>query len=420
MRKVLIPILILSSFRVAAQQISFQQLLASAQSQDVIQAQKTLTVQQIQTKVQQSKRLPLIYGDANIQRNLIVPVTPVPAIAFDPNAQPGAIIPLRFATDWSSKAGLQLALDVFNPVNHAQIKESKINEQKASVTSKYTEQTFRNQLIDLYAQAVLAQSQLAVATENLTTYSNTYKILEERFRAGRLSEIEHNNALKKMYELEQLAQEAHTVLMNKCIALLPYMDVDFSATFSTNLNELLNYSANDYQTENSELVALDLTLNDAKLKNLNLQALPKLTINGYYGAQFFDNDLKLFNNNYWYGSSYVNLTLRLPITETYERGLQKKRLGIEKEILVSQLEAATQDEMVQQKQKQINVAKYQQKIQQLQKILVLMESNVTITNSKLLEGTILVNELNTAIDAAVEQQQKLWQAQYDYLQAVIN
>lgn len=420
MRTLFIPFLLISFSSLNAQDISIQQVLESAQSQNVIQAQKQLTVQEIQTKVQKSKRLPLIYGDANLQRNLVVPVTPVPAIAFDPNAAPGSITYLRFATDWTAKAGLQMSLDVFNPLNHAQIKEARIQQQKAEEDNKTAHLDFKQLLFDLYAQVVLAQEQEKVAEATLKLYNETFQILEERYNAGRLSQIEMNNAWKKIYELEHLAQEANAVAINKRIALLPYIPLNLKEHFSTSIQELAEMNQYEADFSKSTQIGLDMELNQSKLRNLNLQALPKLTLNGYYGTQFFDNDLRLFNAAHWYGSSFVNLTLRLPITETYERSLQRKKLSIEQQILESQYAAARTETSVAEAQANNELLMLSSKIEKYKQILQLLQQNVSIMQAKVKEGTVLISELNVAIEAEQDQQKKVWQAQYDYLQKILS
>src|SRR5690554_5809984 len=61
------------------------------------------------------KRIPQIYGDFNLQQNLIIPSTPVPAKAFDPNAGDDELMLLRFTTKWTSNVGVNASYDLFNP-----------------------------------------------------------------------------------------------------------------------------------------------------------------------------------------------------------------------------------------------------------------------------------------------------------------
>lgn len=317
----LIGICSVCSLNIFAQDVSLEEVLRNSTNQNVIQADKQVEVEKIKLKIQQSKRVPNIFGEANLQRNLIVPTTPVPAIAFNPNAADGEIMPLRFATNWTAKAGLQLSFDIFNPEIEGNIREAKLRQQKALIDQKEAKRNAENDIRNLYAQVVLAQNQYLVAKELLDNYLVTLEIMKLRYESGRISEIEMNNTLKKVYELEQLEKEAQMVLLNKKIALLPYYNVDFNANFSTSIEEVLSGTKATYSKSNTESLEIDRALNELKINNINMLAAPKLTLNGYLGSQFYNNQFRLFDTDYWFGTSYLNVALRLPITEAYELSL---------------------------------------------------------------------------------------------------
>ena len=114
MKKIFVSLFLCGCSLGFGQDLSLKDALFQAKSYKKEQGLLEVQVQEIQQKINRRKQLPLLTGEANLQRNLIIPVTPVPSIAFDPNAQPGEITPLKFATDWSAKAGLQVSWDVFN------------------------------------------------------------------------------------------------------------------------------------------------------------------------------------------------------------------------------------------------------------------------------------------------------------------
>src|SRR5699024_7147351 len=71
---------------------------------------------------QKWQKIPEIYANYNLRYNLIIPTTPVPAIAFNPAAKKGEIMPLRFSTDWISSGGINLNYDLFNPNKNGKTK----------------------------------------------------------------------------------------------------------------------------------------------------------------------------------------------------------------------------------------------------------------------------------------------------------
>lgn len=418
MKKLILYISLLTSYRVYAQELTLEAAMERAKSGALTQAASQQLANDIQLKIQKSKRIPLIYGEGNVQRNLIVPVTPVPAIAFNPNAAPGEITPLRFATDWSAKAGLQFSVDLFNPTNRAAITEAKINKLKGDLDYNDANADLRKNIIDLYAQVVLAQQQEAVAAATLKTYTETLAIIEARFNAGRVDAIEKNNAQKKYLELEQLLKEASAVVLNKQIALVEFLDFDINDTFTTQLSDIYN-QIKPLANYKIEQLSLEEQLASLKINNIKLEALPKISINGYYGSQFFNNDLKLFNSEYWYGNSFINVSLRLPITEVFERNLTAKRLRAEYDIAKNKVETAIQHDEIKKQTNSNNVKTSASKIEQLQKTVALVAENVNILTSQVQQGRILVTQLNNEVETYLDQNKKLWQAEYDYLKALL-
>ena len=416
----LIGIFSVCSLNIFAQDVSLEEVLRNSTNQNVIQADKQVEVEKIKLKIQQSKRVPNIFGEANLQRNLIVPTTPVPAIAFNPNAADGEIMPLRFATNWTAKAGLQLSFDIFNPETEGNIREAKLRQQKALIDQKETKRTADNEIRNLYAQVVLAQNQYVVAKELLDNYLVTLEIMKLRYESGRISEIEMNNTLKKVYELEQLEKEAQMVLLNKKIALLPYYNVDFNANFSTPIEEVLSGTKATYSKSNTESLEIDRALNELKIKNINMLAAPKLTLNGYLGSQFYNNQFRLFDTDYWFGTSYLNVALRLPITEAYERSLQKKQLKYENTILESKLLNSNSNDNIVELQRRNDIQILEDKVKNQERIVKLSDSNKAILKAQVEEGTVLVTEYNKELESYLDQMKKYWQAQYDLLQKTLN
>ncbi|WP_177765522.1 TolC family protein [Flavobacterium sp. I3-2] len=414
MKKIVIYISLLISAQTFGQELSLSKALELANNREYKQAELDVLKQEINLKIQKNKRLPLLYGEANIQRNLIVPVTPVPAIAFDPNAQPGEITPLKFATDWSAKAGLQLSLDLFNSQNQLKIKQAENLTKKSELSRKESVETFKNLIIDLYAQTYLAQQQFELSIQNENNYKETLAVLIKRNEAGRASDLEKNTALQKAYELTLTADEAEMVLKNKWLQLANYLDISAFDLISTSIEEIIyvNYETSDFEIEQLQL---DLDAKQIEIRNNKLSSIPKLTFNAFYGGQFYDNQLKINQSENWFGNSYVNLTLRIPLTENFETSLKNKQFEYEKEITQNKIEILTQEKQTSELQKQNEILLLTQKINTFKQIVALAETNVSIIKSQVDAGTVLITEYTKEIENLFSQNQKLWQLNYDLL-----
>lgn len=401
------------------QNLSLEKALQLGTYSKVEQAQQEIALAQIKLKIQRTKQLPLIYGEANVQRNLIVPVTPVPSIAFNPNAQAGDITPLKFATDWSAKAGLQASLDLFNPTNKINIQEVKQQVKKAELEKQITSENLKNKIITIYAQGVLAQQQLQFAMINAKAYQHTYQVILNRFKAGRVTSYEKNNAEKKNIELVYLVQDAENVLANQFVQLSEFIDISTVDSLSTSMNQMLDEVQITNSIAEEQRIELNQNYSQIQAQKNKLLYLPKLTLNAFYGSNFFNNSLDLGNTNYWYGNSYVNLTLRIPISEAYETHLKAKQIALQNQNISTQLSEANTATALKVTQKINEIVSLKNKIDMLEKALVYSEQNLKFVQDKVNGGRALVSEFSTEFDGYLQDQKKLWQAQYDLITKLI-
>ncbi len=419
MKNKILHLLLFCVVGVQAQTLSYTQALERAQSVSVEKADKELAVAQLKLKIQKAKQIPLIYGEANLQRNLVIPVTPVPSIAFDPSAQPGEITPLKFATNWSARAGVNGSWDLFNPVAIANRADAKNQVNLAEIEREIAQQEIHKQITTTYAQAVLAQQQLYVANELVKVYKKVSDIVNTRFNAGRASAYDKNNADKKLGELNYLVLEAESVLTNQFLNLADYVDVAGIDSLSTSFDLLVEQTTNaNFNAEEKRILAKQEF--NAKQKRLSqLQSLPKVTLNAYYGSNYYDNSLQPFTSSNWFGNSYVNLNVRIPLTEIYENSLKSKQVLLENEVLQTNLKEINQQDSKKQTQKLNTILALINKVEMQKKALRLSQENYNIVALRVEEGRSLLTELATEFDVYLQDHKNVWQSQYDLILKIV-
>jgi len=419
MKKLFLSIFLCGCSVVFGQDLSLQEALLQAKSYKKEQGVLELQIQEIQQKINRRKQLPLLTGEANLQRNLIIPVTPVPSIAFDPNAQPGEITPLKFATDWSAKAGLQLSWDVFNPQKKWTNKQTNIQYEKAKINDALTKENLEKEIIDLYAQAYLAQQQLDIAIDKEANYSEVLNVIVQRVEAGRSSEYEKNSALKTYQEIQMNRKEAQIVLQNKFVALMNYLDVSAYSNFNTTIEEILNLEIARNSNLEQQLLLWDVRLNEEEIAFNKKTYLPTLTLNGYYGAQFYDNQLNLFNANNWFGNTYISLGIKLPISQWLEKSAEQEKLNLQNRLATAKLNELKQNDTQIDAQRVNDLALFNEKVKKQKEIIKLSELNLKIVKAQFDEGTILITEYNKEVQNTQDEFKKLWQYQYDLVSKII-
>lgn len=286
------------------------------------------------------RRIPQIYGDFNTQRNLIIPVTPVPANAFRSDAPEGELIPLRFTTKWTSNTGLNADVDIFNPEKRSAYAESRIQAEIKKTEKELEENDLRYSLDEAYAAAVIATEQLTLAVYDTLANHNVWKMSTEQFKAGRLMQTDlnqvkadRNNALNHFEEAQKILKQAKAELM----LLMGYEPSDQDTLELTDDIESLYlfYQGNEISATQSvtlKKLKQEENLLSVQLSNTRAGFLPTISLKGYYGASYFDNNLEIFKGNNWYGNSFISLGLRLPITQSLERSRKLTEIRLQSEV----------------------------------------------------------------------------------------
>ncbi|UZJ62997.1 TolC family protein [Sphingobacterium sp. KU25419] len=323
MKKILIIILAIFPIFVQAQTLSIEQLWNNV-DQSLTHQQDLLRkeIKEQELKEIKSSRIPVFYMDANLQRNLIIPTTPVPAIAFDPNALDGAIIPLKFATKWSSKAGIQMEWSLFDPKRQLNEKQQSLEIQKAEIISDQHKQDWKHDATLAYASVVLATQQYEMALKDSASYEDILEISKTRYEAGRLPSNQYLSAQQE-YERKRITlYEAWSVLIDADLELRKYTNLENTQTLSSNIGAIKGF-VEHLKKENFAIksIALDQQINLLQRRSIKKQLLPTLTANAYLGKQYFSNEFRLDKNNAWYGNSYVNIALRIPFLLISQRNL---------------------------------------------------------------------------------------------------
>ena len=423
MNRIILPILIiLTGISISnAQELSIQDLWNEVDKTYSIQEKRlNREVQEEQLRIRKSERIPVIYGDVNLQRNLIIPTTPVPAIAFDPKADEGAILPLKFSTKWNSKAGIQLEWDLFNPTKRSQRKEDQINLEKAKVSELQSKQEWKINATLAYASIVLATEQYKAALADSILYSEINNINKDRYEAGRLSSSEYIVSQQELLRKRINIHESWSILEEANLELGRYYPLERISVLKNNIEEIVSLTDSiGEENFDQQLITLDEELARVQLEGIKRQVLPILSFNAYYGGQFFSNSFNIVNKNYWYGYSYANLGLKIPISAYFTNSASIRQAALNEKIFRNQLAETKDSDEIDLKQKSSKIISQNKRIKSLEEIKDLAAQNKAEKLESYDAGRILLTEFNKANSDYLKSCQDLWQAKYDLLKITI-
>lgn len=375
------------------------------------------------------KRMPLVYGDANLQRNLIIPVTPVPANAFDPAAPEGELRPLRFTTQWTSNAGINGSFDLFNPQKRGAIQEAKIQEELTRLENAFTENEMVYEAGVAYLSALIAAEQLRLALVDTLTQSQILAMSQEQFDEGRLLlsvlnqvKADRNNALNNFEEAQQIFEDNKAILL---YALGYRPDEKVEVDFVDNLESLFeaHQHAGDADTINS--LAYDRLLQNRALLTTRIQTerssyLPSLTFNAYYGANYFDNSFGLLKSANWNGNSFVNVGLRLPISEGVERSRRISRLKLQQQADELRYEDEQNKNTLDYLAAEREATRYYKSYQRARENFLLAEQNLRLAKEQFDSGRLLIGDLSLANYNYQREKNNYLNVSYNFISSKLN
>lgn len=368
-----------------------------------------------------SDRIPVFYVDANLQRNLIIPTTPVPAIAFDPTAPEGAIIPLKFATKWSSKAGIQLEWQLFDPQRRALEEEQKLKMEQAQLQKLQVAQDWKRDATLAYAAVVLATEQYELALQDSAAYAEILDVSRMRYEAGRLSLAEYVSAQQEFERKRIQLHEAWAVLLDGDQELRLYVDLLGTRSLSTDIAGIIAFLDPREQVNYVlQSLVLDQKITALQQASVRRQLWPSLSFNGYLGEQYFSNSLRLGQRDQWFGNSFVNLALRWPLSAYFTAGPTLRKLSFAAELQARQIQQEKLSESVQQSQRLVRVAAARSKLSSLERIEALAAELRGERQVGFLAGRVLLSDYNEALSAWIRCRQDLWQSQYELIQYLLD
>ena len=422
MKKLIPYIFAILPIALQGQTISIQQLWENA-DQNLKYQQNQLQSQILQQELLEIKtnRIPVFYIDANTQRNLITPTTPVPAIAFDPNAREGAIIPLKFATKWSSKAGLQVEWNIFDPKRKVEEKQKQLEIQKSELEQKLTLQNWKKEATLAYASIVFATEQYNQAQEETKIYQEIVSINKERYEAGRESSANYIAAQQELERHKIHVYESWSILQEADQELRKYTNLDSIQNLSSNFNDIKNdIQGLDNTNYDVKSLEVDKNISDLQLASVKKLLLPTLSFNGYLGEQYFSNELKLSRKEDWFGNSFANLAVRIPLSGYFTTQPTIRKIALNADFIDKQLQDITHNDNIDAIQRKLKMITVEKKIESFHKIEKLALQNKNEQHEAYKAGRILLTDYSQALMNYKKAKQDIWQAEYDLLQILID
>ena len=370
-----------------------------------------------------SQGLPQLTGNVDYQNFLKQPVTLIPGEIA--GGEPGSFVPVRFGTKQSINAAATWNQLIFDGSYIVGLQSVRTLLQLSENAKIKTDIEVKKAIISAYGNVLLAEESVEILKQNLETvrknFSDTQKIYEnglaeeedvERLEITLLTLENNLNRSERMREISYemlnltlgIPNEAEVTLTEELEELaLQYYDLALLA------QEIEVEKTIDYRIafNNTEYAKIQERLEKAK-------ALPSLTGFVNYGYQGYSETFSFFNEDQeYFAQSVLGVSLNIPIFSSGMRSSRTAQRKIEYEQSLLDLQETESEVRL-----QIETAKsdYEFSLENLEaqkRSLALAERIEDKNQIKFFEGLASSFELSEA-------QTQLYQAQQNYLQAMLD
>ena len=396
---------------------------------DMINARLDVSFSEHETKRQIRRYLPQITATADFRNYLKLPTTILPGAII---GKPGENIRAKFGSKNDINAGIKAEQEIFDPSLISSIQTSKVNEHLAenqvTLQKKNTELLIRQD----YYTALLAREKYHLSIKNLHNYRMLLDISQSRLENKQINPFDYHQINVKYQNQKQQVTADSLDYINSLAQLkldiglpspqeLNLSDSSMIQLVSANSSFINNTSPNINSIPEFKSLQIQQDLNEKNIIENHRNYLPTLSAYAFIGSQYFSDRLVLANSQNWYGSSYIGLSLSLPVFDGLQKSAEAQKLSIKRRELQNQVQNFKQQFPEQETITRRNIDIAMRKARILRSDMNLTEQKLSMQQKRYKLGLIPLDELlNTEIQYSNDQQnyqdalQNLLNAQLQY------
>ena len=279
--------------------------------------------------------LPRVDAEAQFQNFLELPVSLVPATAFDSNAPADKFTELKFGTDYNTTARITATQLLFDGSYIVGLQASRTFKSFAEKSLEKTEIMVREDVAQAYYLGLIAEENAQLLQEIVVT---TEKLLEETKKIYQEGFMEEQHVDQLQLTLNNINNSLTEAKRQKEIALnlLKFqMGMDLSTTISLTDNmETLLLAVNpedalskEFKVENNienQIIKVNEDLMKLNLRKEKFSFAPQIAAFFNHQQQNMSNKFEVFNGGTWYPSTLWGISIKVPIVSG---GMRLAKMG---------------------------------------------------------------------------------------------
>lgn len=280
-------------------------------------------------KLQESKRRYItdVTSDFTIQYNPTIQTSIIPIGQFNAQNPTNETRAVQFGQPWSNSAGIRAKQTIFDPALNGELKERKLELSLAEQSILTQKEKLIYEVSKSYYALALANEELKFAASDTLRAWRLYQVVSDRLMQGQVKPIDQKQAEFNLEITRYNWMKANANVDNAVQALL------FQTGLSENQSIILTTNFSNFDSTGLQALDSSSVTNRADYKRTRLQKqlynqqalsersklLPVISLNGFMGVNQFTKSFNLSESNSWFGNSYINLNVQLPITSFFAR-----------------------------------------------------------------------------------------------------
>ena len=268
--------------------------------------------------------LPQVTAEAQFQNFLDLPVSLVPASAFNPLAPKDEFAELKFGTDYNTTAKITATQLLFDGSYIVGLQASRTYKSLTEKSLEKTELTVREEVAQAYYLCLVADENVKILSEIVTSteklYEETQRIYQEGFMEEqnvdqlRLTLNNINNSLTESKRQKEIALNLLKFQMGMELVTTITLtdDIDVLLTAVNPVDAL----AKEFKAENhieNQIIKVNEDLMKLNLRKEKYAFAPQVAAFFNHQQQNMSNKFEVFSGGTWYPSTLWGLSIKLPI-----------------------------------------------------------------------------------------------------------
>lgn len=234
--------------------------------------------------------------------------------------------------------------DLFNPEKVNSVAKQQHQLRIQEYDTEMSEAELKEKVALAYADCIIAEEQVKLLKDDVVYFEELLDNANQLFKKEQISLSEKNDANRAYNESVSKFLEAEKIAGDRKAELLYLIGKDVTSENIESLfleEDIPSLLEKVEQKKTSKNILNDLevlrqqevtNLASLKVKSAQLKYAPTLSLNGYLGSNYYNNDFSLFNNNHWRGNSYIGLSVMLPISRSLNTTKEVSRLRLQQQM----------------------------------------------------------------------------------------